>query len=703
MHKLTFILLACVLCPSLAGAWGLLPQCVTRGPNGENKPSCLGESFVTAGAVPCLEVKVIDEQKRSGYEGAELRRNLRESVQTAFNSWINTVRGTIASSEDHAKFDDFLKSFPIALEVRVPGAAREQTTERRRKKESVPSPVSTDKTCMNLTLRIGGDGGKSCAQAFVVDSEIKWYKHYIADPSSGSRTPLENACPAESVLAHEIGHLLGLADLYENKLEGLAKDMVITQDFSLLRTGIEISTMERFSMMGKRSIGCDDVDGIINMADFMAVKRGEVSDRVKNGWKSFCPAYSSVHYAYGQPYRTTVELEENKERIDAVLFFEQSYSKWNAEYNRLNAEIQTLNARVDTAPLPLKTANLMDSAKVNYLEDLRSKVRALANKLERQDPTKPILEEYKQLLKDNEEEKLNSFANQAVLDNYTPYQVHLEASEAKPRHRCIKCDDPIPPEEEVVRTVEEYILYQHSKCRKKPLYKSKVEAYANKYGYDREKIPAPTYSQLRAQAIAEGIHLESTSQNLDLPLPTREQSGSASRQGASSVVSRTSEKHKNATGTKPAGNSSKTSGFKPVTPSEADQFSEAALVGRPRAKVQSLPSSPTATSASTATASAKPAALVCSVCGQKIANEADAYIPLKRGYGPVHKHSECAFKYFSRFYSVDNTSLEQYNKSYWFGNEPRDVTAAKGLMKKLGLTPEEVKMYTVNSRRQAQQ
>ena len=51
---------------------------------------------------------------------------------------------------------------------------------------------------------------------------------------------------------------------------------------------------------------------------------------------------------------------------------------------------------------------------------------------------------------------------------------------------------------------------------------------------------------------------------------------------------------------------------------------------------------------------------------------------------------------------MDNTSLERYGKYYFF-NQPSDVTAAKGLMEKLGLTPDEVKTYTANARRQAQQ
>ncbi|MGN1057864.1 MAG: hypothetical protein ACI4Q7_00720, partial [Candidatus Avelusimicrobium sp.] len=192
MRKLTFILLACVLCPSLAGAWGLLPQCVTRGPNGENKSSCLGESFVTAGTGPCLNVTVIDVQNRSGEEGAALRSNLRTSVQTAFNSWIRAVQQAIESANREAEFADFLESFPAAIEVRVPGAAAlpdtepKQKTKRRRKKDPVQAApsrfVSTDETCMNLTLKVGWEldyRSGTCADAVVGDSVINWYTHYF--------------------------------------------------------------------------------------------------------------------------------------------------------------------------------------------------------------------------------------------------------------------------------------------------------------------------------------------------------------------------------------------------------------------------------------------------------------------------------------------------------------------------------------------
>ena len=736
MRKLTFILLACVLCPSLAGAWGLMPQCITRGPNGKNKPSCLGESFVTAGAVPCLEVTVSDRKKRTGNEAIELRKDLRTSVQKAFNAWINAVRDKIKVSDREAEFADFLQSFPTALEVRVEGATPipaeepQKISKRRRKKAPVPSaparPVSTDKTCMNLKLNVGWEQdytASTCADAVVLDRVINWYTHYFwyYDPDNTAgvqvRAMVQNSCHRNpKVLPHEIGHLLGLTDLYENKLEWEANEQVIVQDFSLLRMGIESSTMEQFSIMGiadeRSDIGCDDVDAIINMADVMAVKRGTVSARVKNGWASFCSKddnkYSSFRYAYGQPYRKDEEREENKKRIDAVLFFEKSYSKWEAEYNRLNAEIRKLNDRLDTAPRPLTTADLMMSAKVNYLVDLSQKVRGFADKVKEQaqDRTKPILEKYKELL--DEEKQLNSFYAPEVLDTYTPHSVHLEAAVAKQPHYCIKCGKLIPPEDEVEGRPARHIIYQHSGCVQQPLYKSQITAYAKKYRYDREQKMAPelTYAQLRTKAVKEGINVTMANADVGIPLRTPTVSGAA---GAAPLADNTrvgkpaaNTSAQSATAST-AGTSATGAGTTTLVPTSADQFSETALAGRPRAKVDPIPTPPAGSATATAGSAqpqpaAPPAELVCSVCGQKIANEADAYIPPERGRGPVHKHSECAFKYFSRFYSVDNTSLEQYNKSYLFGGEPRDVTAAKGLMKKLGLTPAEVKEYALAAR-----
>lgn len=228
-----------------------------------------------------------------------------------------------------------------------------------------------------------------------------------------------------------------------------------------------------------------------------------------------------------------------------------------------------------------------------------------------------------------------------------------------------------------------------------------MKAYIAKYQYDK-KPPLLTYSQLSGKAVAQGLRLDTSVTRAPAPssLPSVPED-------STTVASVRTPASGSGTKSAPAGKKSSAPTFKkPTAPLQkaktpaADQFSEKALAGRPRAKVQPLPQVEPKPKASAP--AKKPVELVCAICGKKIENEADAYIPPEKSRGPVHKHSECAYKYFSRFYAVDNTSLDKYT-AFYFLNEPAGVTAAKGMMKKLGLTPKEVKEYAGATREAAQE
>lgn len=81
------------------------------------------------------------------------------------------------------------------------------------------------------------------------------------------------------ILIHEVGHFYGLGDQYR---------------FAVVNSSITHSTIDRIDstdsiMAIGDSLGCDDIDGFINLMDLTLFKRqGDYSARAKQGWKSFC-------------------------------------------------------------------------------------------------------------------------------------------------------------------------------------------------------------------------------------------------------------------------------------------------------------------------------------------------------------------------------------------------------------------------------
>lgn len=308
MRKLMWAFVCTVVCSPVAGAWGLLPQCVKN-----SSAPCFADSFLLAGQTAVVNLEIMQDDIKSS--DAKI---ISGFFERGVVSWVNAVRNEIVNARREEEFSEFLALFPKNVQVRpVISSSRGQS-----KNSAKGMSLGVGFNLPDLKTTGTAD---ACASADPVLHLVDWKTFYTQYSSKNSSCSFKTM-----VITHELGHLLGLIDLYDNKLNQAQQRNRLIQDFSLLKWNGKIPTqeMEQHSMMGKDSgqnIGCDDVDGLINMADIIAAKKGKTFKHTAAGWDSFCEVYrkKGVKYAYGQPYLTDEEKQENRRRLHSLASLER--------------------------------------------------------------------------------------------------------------------------------------------------------------------------------------------------------------------------------------------------------------------------------------------------------------------------------------------------------------------------------------------
>ena len=687
MKKITLLFLLLFIYPSLAFSWGIMEPCLARVSQDKR---CFVEKLSRAGNYPCISVKLEGPRVEgvSAQEFKQISQVALKDLSAAFHRWFGPVRSQIVQAGRAEEFADFLNIYPNGVRVFL-------------QDKNTPS----NPQCLNLALYLSSGGGSTCADANALENRIRWYTFNYRFHDGGGYSLSYRGCPPASVVTHEVGHLMGLADLYWNKLN---HDSNITQEFSLLSVGISTYEMEKYSVMTTAqenySVRCDDLDGIINMWDVLLAKQGKTSPRWEKGWTSFCPAYQAKNfrYAYGQPYRSEEEKNTNKRRIEAINWFEKGALEWQKEYDRLGDEIARLNKKLETASEQgvLTTLDLMDSARMNYLAERQKKVGIIYSSMNDMDDNDKIgfLGVYDKvqalIAQDPDIAPGKPLYSPKKLAQATPYEYHLYAAVEKKKHVCLSCGKEIEPDEELSSVSRGHVFYFHEDCPRRAK-ASQSREYIRKYRYDREQTKAPmlSYAELYKKALREGIDFQVASMPASPALsmvsvpPLEEVAKSAAVPDID--VSATH----SAKGTLPPTASMPVKGglsAKQVSaPKDSRQQPSAKPQGKPKVLPAAPESKPVRKTPTTRPESSSKAKAKCYVCGKEM--EEGAYHSFAQSKH-VHKKGECALRAFTQYHKTDAESLARY-EGFYFLHVPQDVVQAKADMRSLGITVADVRNY----------
>ncbi|MBR5609735.1 MAG: hypothetical protein IKW63_05755 [Elusimicrobiaceae bacterium] len=311
MKKL-FIFLVLFLLSAPAFAWVFTTEAVEW-----DRKSILLDKLVSGEPLGvCIHIEGRDCSSSSTC--ADIHSSTRAVFEAAYQNWFDTLRASILHSGRKDEFADILALIPIKLNFTYYNGPENNfvSCAYRSFGETYPR--------INLILqpffklveyapggRIQGGNYNNAGTTGMAKPILSF--HYNAKdfglygyPLKNGQKNTENRIISSNqssyhTMQHELGHTLGLGDLY--------KEAVNNSYNSRLYTTNKIIPGPQTLAIMSREVGltCDDMDGLINLLDhYFADSRLKNSVRRQKGWLSLC-SDRNIAYAYGLPFRVTEE------------------------------------------------------------------------------------------------------------------------------------------------------------------------------------------------------------------------------------------------------------------------------------------------------------------------------------------------------------------------------------------------------------
>lgn len=315
MKKLVVLVFTLCLFPLQAGAWGLQ---ISMGDKTSLLFKYLGQTEVIQ---PVCVLTYADGEYFPGLpaDSRVSQEKLVEHMEKGINYWFTKSREFLQNSGRAEEFADVLAVLP----------------------QTVTLQLQADCTQANTLRLIYAPRAwyVDVIQAAGMPVEVRHKAHYTVPRirtsdeiaftethhSSASVTLFErlDLINLPQVLAHEAGHLLGLADQYgfasyltpgENMSSHFSYFHVIGNNTQALNQSLKVrrpATLmgaPRFHAQALARMWPDDVDALINAVDFVQIYHKDMlSPRVVNGWKSFSLQDKRVGYAFAMPFQYTAQ------------------------------------------------------------------------------------------------------------------------------------------------------------------------------------------------------------------------------------------------------------------------------------------------------------------------------------------------------------------------------------------------------------